>query len=45
MDEMDGMAMLAKIQKNQPCVLVIILTAYGSISDAVAATRLGCSAF
>lgn len=44
MDEMDGMALFAEIQKHQPGMPVIILTAHGSIPDAVAATQQGCSA-
>ncbi|PND83099.1 two-component system response regulator GlrR, partial [Escherichia coli] len=38
MDEMDGMQLFAEIQKVQPGMPVIILTAHGSIPDAVAAT-------
>lgn len=41
MDEMDGMALFAEIQKQQPGMPVIILTAHGSIPDAVAATHGG----
>lgn len=41
MDEMDGMALFAEIQKHQPGMPVIILTAHGSIPDAVAATQQG----
>ncbi|BFO11420.1 hypothetical protein GGER_39300 [Serratia rubidaea] len=44
MDEMDGMALFAEIQKRQPGMPVIILTAHGSIPDAVAATQQGSSA-
>ena len=40
MDEMDGMQLFAEIQKVQPGMPVIILTAHGSIPDAVAATSL-----
>ena len=36
MDEMDGMQLFAEIQKVQPGMPVIILTAHGSIPDAVA---------
>ena len=39
MDEMDGMQLFAEIQKVQPGMPVIILTAHGSIPDAVAATQ------
>ena len=42
MDEMDGMALFAEIQRQQPGMPVIILTAHGSIPDAVAATQQGC---
>lgn len=45
MDEMDGMALFAEIQKQQPGMPVIILTAHGSIPDAVAATQRGVSSF
>ncbi|RKQ40619.1 two-component system response regulator GlrR [Enterobacter sp. R1(2018)] len=45
MDEMDGMALFAEIQKMQPGMPVIILTAHGSIPDAVAATQQGVFSF
>lgn len=45
MDEMDGMALFAEIQKYQPRMPVIILTAHGSIPDAVAATQQGVFSF
>ncbi|AIR06356.1 MULTISPECIES: two-component system response regulator GlrR [Cedecea] len=45
MDEMDGMALFAEIQKGQPGLPVIILTAHGSIPDAVAATQQGVFSF
>ncbi|PKH21856.1 two-component system response regulator GlrR [Enterobacterales bacterium CwR94] len=45
MDEMDGMALFAEIQKQQPSLPVIILTAHGSIPDAVSATRQGVFSF
>ncbi|CAQ83420.1 MULTISPECIES: two-component system response regulator GlrR [Photorhabdus] len=45
MDEMDGMALFAEIQKQQPGMPVIILTAHGSIPDAVAATQQGVFSF
>ena len=35
MDEMDGMQLFAEIQKVQPGMPVIILTAHGSIPDAL----------
>ncbi|ELY4437776.1 two-component system response regulator GlrR [Cronobacter dublinensis] len=45
MDEMDGMQLFAEIQKLQPGMPVIILTAHGSIPDAVAATQQGVFSF
>lgn len=45
MDEMDGMQLFTEIQKLQPGMLVIILTAHGSIPDAVAATQQGVFSF
>ncbi|WP_049292066.1 two-component system response regulator GlrR [Franconibacter helveticus] len=45
MDEMDGMQLFAEIQKLQPGMPVIILTAHGSIPDAVAATQRGVFSF
>jgi two-component system response regulator GlrR len=45
MDEMDGMALFAETQKHQPGMPVIILTAHGSIPDAVAATQQGVFSF
>lgn len=45
MDEMDGMALFSEIQKVQPGLPVIILTAHGSIPDAVAATQQGVFSF
>lgn len=45
MDEMDGMALFVEIQKLKPGMPVIILTAHGSIPDAVAATRQGVFSF
>ncbi|QXF34687.1 two-component system response regulator GlrR [Photorhabdus luminescens] len=45
MDEMDGMALFAEIQKQQPGMPVIILTAHGSIPEAVAATQQGVFSF
>src|SRR5258708_898628 len=41
MGGMDGMALFATIQRLHPLLPVIILTAHGSIPDAVAATRRG----
>lgn len=45
MDEMDGMQLFSEIQKAQPGMPVIILTAHGSIPDAVAATQQGVFSF
>lgn len=45
MDEMDGLQLFAEIQKVQPGMPVIILTAHGSIPDAVAATQQGVFSF
>lgn len=45
MDEMDGLQLFAEIQKVQPGMPVIILTAHGSIPDAVAATQQGVFGF
>lgn len=42
---MDGMALFAEIQKHQPGMPVIILTAHASIPDAVAATQQGVFSF
>jgi two-component system response regulator GlrR len=41
MGGMDGMALFATIQRLHPLLPVIILTAHGSIPDAVAATKRG----
>lgn len=45
MDEMDGMALFGEIQKAHPGMPVIILTAHGSIPDAVTATQQGVFSF
>ncbi len=45
MDEMDGLQLFSEIQKGHPGMPVIILTAHGSIPDAVAATRQGVFSF
>ncbi|MFC0140568.1 two-component system response regulator GlrR [Erwinia mallotivora] len=45
MDEMDGLALFSEIQKIQPGMPVIILTAHGSIPDAVSATQQGVYSF
>ena len=44
-DEMDGLQLFSEIQKVQPGMPVIILTAHGSIPDAVAATQQGVFSF
>lgn len=41
MDKMDGQQLLAEIQRHHPGVPVILMTAYGSVEDAVAAMRHG----
>ncbi|MCE9664251.1 two-component system response regulator GlrR [Halomonas sp. M5N1S17] len=45
MDEMDGMALFQAIQRQVPGLPVIILTAHGSIPDAVNATQQGVFSF
>ncbi len=45
MDEMDGLQLFSEIQKGQPGMPVIILTAHGSIPDAVTATQQGVFSF
>jgi two-component system response regulator GlrR len=45
MDHMDGLELLGIVQKQWPTIPVIILTAHGSIPDAVLATRKGVFAF
>ncbi|HCD8357866.1 TPA: two-component system response regulator GlrR [Klebsiella quasipneumoniae] len=45
MDEMDGLQLFSEIQKGQPGMPVIILTAHGSIPDAVVATQQGVFSF
>lgn len=45
MDEMDGLQLFSEIQKGHPGMPVIILTAHGSILDAVAATQQGVFSF
>lgn len=45
MDEMDGLALFTEIQKRNPGMPVIILTAHGSIPDAVSATQQGVFSF
>ncbi len=41
MDAMDGMALFQEVQSSYPGLPVIILTAHGTIPDAVAATKRG----
>ncbi len=41
MGDLDGMALFEHIHRNIPTLPVIILTAYGTIPDAVAATQRG----
>ncbi len=45
MDGMDGMALFDAVRKTQAALPVIILTAHGSIPDAVDATRRGVFTF
>ena len=45
MDGMDGLALFDEIRKQVPTLPVIILTAHGTIPDAVDATRRGVFAF
>ncbi|QHM72076.1 two-component system response regulator GlrR [Mixta intestinalis] len=45
MDEMDGLTLFSEIQRRHPGLPVIILTAHGSIPEAVSATRQGVFSF
>lgn len=45
MDGMDGMALFEAIQADYPALPVVIVTAHGSIPDAVAATQQGVFGF
>jgi two-component system response regulator GlrR len=45
MDDLDGMALLAEIESRYPTLPVILMTAHGTIPDAVEATRNGALAF
>jgi two-component system response regulator GlrR len=45
MDGMDGLGLLGEIDTQYPMLPVILLTAHGSIPDAVAATKQGAFAF
>ena len=42
MDQMDGIGLLKEIQSRAPGLRVIILTAHGTIPDAVQSTRRSC---
>jgi two-component system, NtrC family, response regulator GlrR len=45
MDEMDGMQLLEVLQRQHPTLPVLIITAHGTIPDAVAATQRGAFGF
>lgn len=45
MDGMDGMALFSAIQDDHPALPVVIITAHGSIPDAVEATQKGIFGF
>ncbi|RTE66384.1 response regulator [Amphritea opalescens] len=45
MDGMDGMALFSAIQEDHPAIPVVIITAHGSIPDAVEATQKGVFGF
>ncbi len=45
MEPMDGMALFARIQEGWPNLPVIMLTAHGSIREAVEATQKGLFSF
>ncbi len=45
MDQMDGIGLLKELQSRWPGLRVIILTAHGTIPDAVHATQVGAFAF
>ncbi|PXF32937.1 response regulator GlrR [Pokkaliibacter plantistimulans] len=45
MDEMDGLTLFGHIQKRHPTLPVILLTAHGSIPEAVSATQQGVFSF
>ncbi|MBB1331669.1 MULTISPECIES: sigma 54-interacting transcriptional regulator [unclassified Pseudoalteromonas] len=45
MDEMDGMALHRQLQNRYPALPVLMMTAHGSIPDAVEATKQGIFAF
>jgi two-component system response regulator GlrR len=45
MDDMDGIGLLAELQRRWPGLRVIIMTAHGTIPDAVKATQTGAFGF
>ena len=45
MDGMDGMSLLEEIRRDNPALPVIMLTAHGSIPDAIDATHIGVFGF
>ena len=45
MDNMDGIALLKEIQRQRPGLCVLLLTAHGTIPDAVEATQSGAFGF
>jgi len=45
MDQMDGIALLKELQNRWPGLKVIMLTAHGTIPDAVQATQMGAFGF
>ncbi len=45
MDDMDGIALLKELQKRWPGLQVLLITAHGTIPDAVEATQLGAIGF
>jgi two-component system response regulator GlrR len=45
MDNMDGMELYGRVQKQMPYLPVIMITAHGSIPEAVAATQQGVFSF
>ena len=45
MDGMDGLALLRQVKRDSPTLPVIVLTAHGTIPDAVEATRQGAFGF
>ena len=45
MDQMDGIGLLNELQRRYPGLRVLIITAHGTIPDAVTATKAGAYAF